>query len=226
MANAEEQTSGMNDALSCIASLHEQLRDTEQQARAAEQQANALALEKTALLEQLRDTEQRARAAEQQANALALEKTALLESLSWRITRPLRFVGGWVIQPTVALRRLANGLLHSGIETFQRPLAAAMRFVLRHSALSHRLNQRLMRYPALYRQLLGVARRHGATAIVPPLIAASATKRLANRERLKLTPRACRIYDDLKAAIDPMHGKPRPSGRGQERGQQGCPVGG
>ena len=182
MANTEEQTSAMNDALSCIAGLHEQLRDAEQRARAAEQQA---------------------RAAEQQANTLALEKTALLESLSWRITGPLRFVGGVFIQPTVAMRRLANGLLHSGIETFQRPLAAAMRFVLRHSALSHRLNQRLMRYPALYQQLLGVARRHGATTIVPSLISASAaTKRLDHAGGRKLTPRARQIYDELKTAMD------------------------
>ena len=196
MANAEEQTSGMNDALSCIASLHEQLRDTEQRARAAEQQARAAE-------QQARAAEQQARAAEQQANTLALEKTALLESLSWRITGPLRFVGGVFIRPTVAMRRLANGLLHSGIETFQRPLAAAMRFVLRHSALSHRLNQRLMRYPALYQQLLGVARRHGATTIVPSLISASAaTKRLDHAGGRKLTPRARQIYDELKTAMD------------------------
>lgn len=168
MANAEAQTRAMSDALSCIASLQEQLRH-----------------------------------AEIRANALALEKTALLDSLSWRITGPLRWVGGLTLPRSFAGRRLANGLRHRASPVFQRPLAAAMRFVLRHSALSHALNQRLMRYPTLYRQLVAIARRYGATpkGLLP--VSASGTQRFGSAQ---MTPRAQQIYLDLKAAMAARHG--------------------
>lgn len=175
MDNAEAQTRALSDALSCIANLHEQLRQVEHQASVAEARARAL----------------------------GVEKTAIMMSLSWRLTAPLRWVGGVAMQGAFAGRRLANRWRTIRSHILERPLAAAMRFVLRHPALSHRLNQRLMRYPALYQPLLGVARRYGVMSTPRNNVAfASARSRFDCVDQSNMTPRARLIYHDLKAAIE------------------------
>jgi SAM-dependent methyltransferase len=173
--------------------LNQRMTNAEAQTRAMSDALSCI----TSLQEQLRHAEIR-------ASTLALEKTALLSSLSWRITGPLRWVGGLPLPRAFAGRRLANGLLHRASPVFQRPLAAAMRFVLRHSALSHALNQRLMRYPTLYRQLVAIARRYGATPKGPLPISVSGTQRFGSAQ---MTPRAQQIYLDLKAAMAARHGE-------------------
>jgi hypothetical protein len=182
MDNAEAQTRALSDALSCIANLHEQLRQASEQLRQVEHQASV--------------TEERAR-------ALGVEKTAIMMSLSWRLTAPLRWVGGVAMQGAFAGRRLTNRWRTIRSHILERPLATAMRFVLRHPALSHRLNQRLMRYPALYQPLLGVARRYGVMSTPRNNVAsASARSRFDCVDQSNMTPRARLIYYDLKAAIE------------------------
>jgi O-antigen chain-terminating methyltransferase len=136
------------------------------------------------------------------ANTLALEKSAILASWSWRITGPLRFVGGVMIWHSFTLRRLANGLLSRSIHTLQRPLAATMHLVLRYPSFSHGLNQLLMRYPALYQQLLGIARRRGVMSnLRPHSVSELITKHIGSSEDSSMTPHARQIYNDLKESL-------------------------
>ena len=78
-----------------------------------------------------------------------------------------------------------------------------MAAVLRRPQLSYRINQVLLRYPALYQQLLDVARRRG---VVAGMSAVSAhTQRIQGHitapELAHLTPRARQIHADLQQAI-------------------------
>lgn len=75
-----------------------------------------------------------------------------------------------------------------------------MRVVLRNPSLSYRINQRLLRYPALHEKLLDVARRGGVIPGTQPNVAPAAT--VDGLGLPCLTPRARKIYNDLKTAIE------------------------
>lgn len=138
-----------------------------------------------------------------QASALEAERNALRQSYSWRITAPLRWVAGLAIVGLPALQRSANHSLHLSIATLHRPIALMMRAVFRRPRLRFWLSQRLMRYPALYQQLLGVGQKAGlisstlSHASAPPSSTPTIPPDLAH-----LTPWARRIYRDLKTAIE------------------------
>ena len=129
--------------------------------------------------------------------------SAVHRSLSWRITAPLRFVAGLLIHPGATLRNSANHAVHCTVETSQRPLSRIMAAVLRRPKLAYRINQFLMRYPGLYQQLLGVARRHGVVPGSPHYVAPAAPSPQQVEAGLEnLSPHARRIYGDLKTAIE------------------------
>lgn len=127
---------------------------------------------------------------------------AVYNSWSWRVTAPLRLIGGLVLHPVATARAGANKFVHYSINTFQRPLSRLMAAVLRRPQLSYRINQWLLRYPALYQQLLGVARQAG---VVPGGPVPVQYPMWANHEKVpklaSLTPHARQIYADLKTAI-------------------------
>lgn len=206
LAWAQEQLVAVNR--NCAA-MKEQVTELEQRAATAE--ALAQEQEQSAATAEALAREQKQRIDElggsshhwwQQACALETERNALRQSGSWRITAPLRFVGGLVLHPASTVRNGANWALHSVINISQRPLSVLMAAVLRRPQLSHRINQWLLRYPALYQQLLGVARRggvgQGAPVYAPHGVQAKAA---AAPELANLTPRARQIYADLKTAI-------------------------
>lgn len=138
----------------------------------------------------------------QQACALEAERNALRQSVSWRITAPLRFAAGLVTDPLRTLRSGANVVIHRTICITESPLSRLMAAVLRRPQLSHRINHWLLRYPALYQQLIGVARRGGvvpgAPVYSPP---AGQVNMHASLDLASLTPHARQIYADLQAAI-------------------------
>ena len=230
LATSEGQSVGLNDALRRIASLQDRLLEVNAQFLRSETERTQLrpeaerSLQRAAAAEALAlEHEQRADAAEvlahdrhkridelggsshhwwQQACALEAERNALRQSASWRITAPLRFVGGLVLHPASTVRNTGNQVLHSAINISQRPLSRLMAAVLRRPQLSYRINQWLLRYPALYQQLLGVAHRggvaQGAPVYAPP---GMQTNEVTAPELISLTPRARQIYADLKSAI-------------------------
>ena len=188
LANAEAQAGGMTEALGRIATLQDRLLETS-----------------TLLARKQADEDwatQRLKAAEAHASALEAERNALRQSASWRITAPLRWAAGLAPHPIAAARTGANQLIRHGIDTFQGPLSRLMAAVLRRPQLSYRINQVLIRYPALYQQLLDVAHRGG---VIAGASAHSAHRPPAQRqaapELKSLSPRARQIYADLQLAV-------------------------
>ena len=210
LTNAEAQAVGMTDALARITTLQDRLLEASTQLACKQAEQEKLQAVANHATEQLQEAQQRAAAAEanshhwwQQASALDAERNALRQSASWRITAPLRWAGSLVLRPATTARTSANWFIHRSIHTFQRPLSRLMAAVLRRPQLSYRINRVLVRYPALYRQLLEVAQRGGVMAGVPVHLAhtAPATSPAAP-ELASLTPRARQIYADLQKAIN------------------------
>ena len=212
-----ERTLQRAAAAEALALEHEQ-RAAAAEALALEHEQRAAAAEALAL-----EHEQRADAAEvlahdrhkridelggsshhwwQQACALEAERNALRQSASWRITAPLRLAAGLALHPLRTVRMGANRVVHRAIVISERPLSRLMAAVLRRPELSHRINRWLLRYPALYQQLLDVAHRGGvapgAPVYSPPVVQA---KGQTAPDLTNLTPRTRQIYADLKSAI-------------------------
>jgi O-antigen chain-terminating methyltransferase len=152
-----------------------------------------------------------------QVQALQAERDALRASLSWRITAPLR----WVARPFMETTPRVNVRSPAAVATPLRPLVAAMGRVLRDPQRSYRLNQRLLRYPALHRWLVGLSKRAGIYPGVGGSVrtnAADSPAALASQRRaggaeaaeqpmrgdplpvLELTAAARRVYQDLLEA--------------------------
>lgn len=190
------------DGFKLAAQLNAEVRLVEAEARAAEAAAKQHALQP-----QVDQLKFQAQHWQQQASRLESERNALRESWSWRITAPLRFWAGLLIHPSVTLRRSVNHAVLCTVETGQRSLSRLMVALLRRPKLAYRINQSLMRYPALHQQLIGVARRQG---VVPGMtncaVSASATVQRTEPALAHLSPRARQIYADLKTAIESNRG--------------------
>ena len=182
-----------------------ELHTTEAELRASEAESRASEAESRAQEQQQRidETGGNSHYWWQQACALETERNALRQSWSWRITAPVRFVGSVPIHAIPRLRNAINHPAHLSINVLQRPLAMMMRVVLRRPGLSCRLNQRLLRYPVLHQQLLGVARSQGAMPGVSTYVPPCPPSTMSGTEALDhLTPHARQIYRDFKTAIE------------------------
>lgn len=128
---------------------------------------------------------------------------AVDRSLSWRITAPLRFAAGLLIRPDATLRKVANYAVYHILEICQQPLSRLMAMVFRRPKLAYRLNQTLMRYPALYQQLITVARRQGLVPGSPTyIVSAAGTQQPPEPAFAHLSPRARQVYAILKTAVE------------------------
>lgn len=133
-----------------------------------------------------------------QARALAAEaeRDALRQSLSWRIMAGPRAVAGWGVRINAGA-----ALSQAATQVSQRTLVPLMRTVLKNPRLSYRINQVLMRFPALHKRLVGVA-RHGGVVVD---LEAYGTDDLpsappSDSDLTPLTPEARKIYRQFKAA--------------------------
>ena len=178
---------------------------TQDAQRAAEMEQRAVAVEA-----RLNDEAQHVQNARQiahdwwlQAQAFEVERNALRASWSWRVTRPLRWSADLLGQRDrpVSAASSEGSIVDMAASAVRRPLAEAMRIVLRDPVLAGRINQRLLRYPALHRRLVSVAQR---SAIVPsggPLPPA-ANRAEVDYDPANLTPHAREIYNALASAIE------------------------
>lgn len=138
-----------------------------------------------------------------QAQALQLERDALRASWSWRVTHPLRWGAGLANRRTpvpVDAEKKASKVTAAAI---QRPLAEAMRVVLENPKLAYRINQRLLKYPALHQRLVGVAQRERLIPETPAGTAPAVTESISQHPAVsEMTPGARRIHDSLQAAVE------------------------
>ena len=142
-----------------------------------------------------------------QAQALENERDALHASMSWRITAPLRRGADLALKykPARVSKIDSPPMVASARRGAQQRVAAAMGFVLRDEALAYRINQRLLRYPALHGRLLQLARKQG---LMPPepVVADELPELTRTEDGPALTPRENRIYCQLKAEITGRNG--------------------
>lgn len=145
-------------------------------------------LERRMTIAETRASESEARAAQSSARAeqLALQLIDVYNSTSWRITAPLRMVGGYARRLKSAVRegRLASGLKRrmkstvriAGQAALRQPLVARAAMALLDAAPGLKLRLRTIIYPET-----------AAQQVQPPS---------------PLSPSALRIYDQLKRAIE------------------------
>lgn len=135
-----------------------------------------------------------------QARALAAEAecNSLRHSLSWRITAGPRAIADWGARLNTPFT-----LAQTATKASQRVLVPLIRTVLQNRRLSRRLNQVLLRLPALHQRLVGVARQGGLfvdlqvydTADLPSMPP-------SNSDLAALTPEARKIYRQFKTATE------------------------
>lgn len=161
LSSADAQVSGMTDELGRIATLQDRL--VEVSAQFARIQADFAQLQALVQEQQKRLPELGSNSHHwwQQASTRESVRSTLRQSASWRITTPLRIAAGLAMYPLRTLRAGVNVVVHRAICIAERPLSRLMAAVLRRPQLSQRINSWLLRYPAMYQQLVGVARRGG-----------------------------------------------------------------
>lgn len=127
--------------------------------------------------------EARATAAEQHAAAAEARVNDLLNSTSWRITAPLRWLAGLAhrFTPQALKPKLKLFLQHTALYVRRRPWLRRVTL----GVLAH--------FPSLKTRLLRIVTDNGASH--------SSRQSDAPTELAHLTPRARRIYTDLKSAL-------------------------
>ena len=133
----------------------------------------------------------------QLANDQQRQISALRSSLSWRITAPLRWLGGYALSltPSALTTRYKRVLLQSG------------RYVERHPRLKHFALKVFHRYPSLERWVMSIVSAPAAE-INPASINKSSrqvTRSKAKADLSHLNSRARQTLIDLKAAIAQQH---------------------
>jgi FkbM family methyltransferase len=137
------------------------------------------------------------------ADSLNGQLTAVHSSWSWRITAPLRRLADFIIAGFSLLQRRAKRARAFIYLALLGPLAGIIRFVLSRPGLSRRLSCNLPRYPWLYQRIIEAARQAGLLPASPQehILQQSCSVVTEPPAFAKFTPKARRIYEDLKAAM-------------------------
>ncbi len=160
-------------------------RATAAEQHAAEAEARATAAEQHAAEAEARATAAEQRTAEAENRAIQAEARVndLLNSTSWRITAPLRWLAGLAhrFTPQALKPKLKLFLQHTALYVRRRPWLRRVTL----GVLAH--------FPSLKTRLLRIVTDNGASH--------SSRQSDALTELAHLTPRARRIYTDLKSAL-------------------------
>ena len=148
------------------------------------------------------------------AQALKAECDALRSSWSWRITAPLRWRGGRVVDGSRSPNEGSMATGRFALNAVQLPLVKTMSLILRDPILSYRINQRLLQYPAVHRHLLAVARNYGLMSPKPTPVVIS-NPELAHRDAdtiPKLNPKVFAAAPTIPETclLPPPHGTEPP----------------
>lgn len=144
----------------------------------------------------------------QQANGWHERVLAIQSSNSWKITKPLRVFMCMARGDFSPLRRLAAMVNLKARQALRLIVAAGIRLVIYWPQLRFRLSAYVKRYPWLYQRLIRVAINMGVadgSATFAVQREASVARRfdgVLNVNPRILTPRAQKIYTELKAAIE------------------------
>ncbi len=133
--------------------------------------------------------EARLAAAEARADAMGQKVIDLMSSTSWRVTRPLRYVGGLLARVRAALR---NGTIVAGLKWRARVVVRTVgQAVLRNRAAKRLVRGLLSRFPGLQARLRAVMEQSPMTQGGPPP---------ASQQAGDLSPRGQQLYQELKQA--------------------------
>ncbi|NHZ89359.1 methyltransferase domain-containing protein [Massilia sp. CCM 8733] len=177
------------------AQLHGMHARADQLGQQQEQHAQLALQTQSAFQDSLNALAQRIGAAEERAAQHQRRVEELQGSTSWRVTAPLRMVTGYAYRLRDAAR---DGRIVPGIKRrVTPPLLALMRALLRRPRAKRTALAVLRRFPGLHARLYGVLRRGNNPPPPPPAAPFPPSASMDD-----LTPRAQRIYQELKQAID------------------------
>jgi len=183
-----------------IESVQDKAKELAAQAEAKAQQAEVRA----------QQAEVRAQQAEVKSQQLHDQLIAVHQSTSWYVTKPLRAVKRLSGGDFLPIRQVIQAAKLLAKKTLRPPLAAFIKYFFDDEKLRTSLSPIVKHIPWLYQRLL----RFGVnTGIVPPLAHDLTTPPQFNQRQAAtftsglptLSPRARRIYLDLKAAIDHLN---------------------
>ncbi|HEX8615054.1 MAG TPA: class I SAM-dependent methyltransferase [Telluria sp.] len=172
----------------------QQMQQMQDQLTQHAEQAQLARQAQLSLQETLDALARRVGAAEERAAQHQRRVEELQDSTSWRVTAPLRAVTGYAWRLRDAAR---DGRIGPGIRRrVTPPLLALMRALLRRPRAKRTALAVLRRFPGLHARLYGMLRRANSTPAPP------AAPFPSSASAGELTPRAQRIYEELKQAID------------------------
>ncbi|RRW10433.1 FkbM family methyltransferase [Stutzerimonas stutzeri] len=193
---------------SLVSSRAQQAEASAQQAETRSQQAEASAQQAETKSQQAEASAQQAEAKAQQAESKALQAEmastqhvaqlqAIYASSSWKVTRPLRVIKRLLTGDFSALVRLTSAAKLKAKKTLRPVIVAGIRYVNTRPVWRNRLKRLVEPFPALRKRLIRIA--------LNPI--GNCNYRVVTRQAelpviQLITPRARKIYQDLKNAIE------------------------
>jgi O-antigen chain-terminating methyltransferase len=145
------------------------------------------------------------------AESLDQGHKTLYASRSWRITKPLRLLSLLAKKIIYWLLLIPKGIWLAVKFPFKLILSGLIRFILKHPTLNAKAKTTLKKYPRLQAHLRRFASVRGMVQEAAISMSdiklnsntdSNAAQPLINADELYLTPRAHRIYQDLKLALE------------------------
>jgi len=187
----------------------QQAESRAQQAESRAQQAESRAQQAESRAQQAESRAQQAQSRAQQAETTSNERLAQLHevyaSTSWRGSKPLRAIKRLLAGDFAALGRSTAAVKLEGKRTLRPVLSTSIKYVFKRPALRKVLSPALKAFPSLHQRLLTVAMNTGVVAggaeqaTLRQFVSASIS---GHPSAQVMTPRARKIYQDLKLVIE------------------------